>query len=150
MSASRLTEEPAPCSVHRCRFVDFNPSAITAVAFPPLPLPTIKRHVPVKQFIQFGMLAVGHANGNIDLSEWTGTQPLRPAPQAWVVCRVCHNIFPFHRSSVLYSFRHCQDHILPRSTLWHLLFKTPKTFQQIKSQCDQTSGCSVLEVEVSL
>ncbi|TFY72623.1 hypothetical protein EVG20_g365 [Dentipellis fragilis] len=82
--------ETTALSVHRCRFVDYTPSAITCLAFPPLPLPSIKgkrkantsRRVP-----KVGMLAVGRANGNIELCEWTGSQQEIEAPQAWVVTK---------------------------------------------------------------
>jgi len=82
----------ATVSVHRCRFVDSAPSAITALAFPPLPLPSLKgkrksndAHYP----LQFGILAIGHANGNIDISEWVGSEGDTQSAQAWVVRQVC-------------------------------------------------------------
>jgi U3 small nucleolar RNA-associated protein 4 len=83
--------ETTTLSVHRCRFVDFNPSSITALAFPPLPLPsskgkkkaTIQDRVP-----KFAPLIVGHANGNIEIYEWTGSTETVEAPQAWVVRKV--------------------------------------------------------------
>lgn len=77
-------------SVHRCRFVDFDPSAITALAFPPLPLPSLKGKKPAseKKFLSYGTLAVGRANGNIDLSEWTGGERQHQSAQAWVVRKV--------------------------------------------------------------
>ena len=34
--------EGTALAVHRCRFVAFSPSAITALAFPPLRLPSVK------------------------------------------------------------------------------------------------------------
>lgn len=71
-------------SVHRCRFVDFLPSAITALAFPPWPLPKDKGKKPASS-AKFGTLAIGHANGNIDLCEWTGDTQ---SAQAWVVRKV--------------------------------------------------------------
>jgi U3 small nucleolar RNA-associated protein 4 len=83
--------ETTTLSVHRCRFVDFTPSAITALAFPPLPLPSIKgkkRATAQDRIPTFGPLVVGHANGNIDIYEWTGTAEAVEAPQAWVVRKV--------------------------------------------------------------
>lgn len=77
-------------AVHRCRFVDFTPSAITALAFPPLALPSVKNKkadVP-NHPLKFGTLAVGRANGNIELCEWTGEERQPQAPQAWVVRKV--------------------------------------------------------------
>jgi len=82
--------EPTPIAVHRCRFVDYNPSAITALAFPPSPLPSAKgKNASVgSQLPRFGTLAVGHANGNIDLCEWAGHERDYQCTQAWVVRRV--------------------------------------------------------------
>ena len=79
-------------SVHRCRFLDFAPSAVAALAFPPLPLPSIKGKQKSKldKFIKFGTLAIGRANGNIELCEWTGSERSPQAPQAWVVRKVRH------------------------------------------------------------
>jgi U3 small nucleolar RNA-associated protein 4 len=80
-------------SVHRCRFVDYAPSAITALAFPPLPLPSVrgikKKTTAGKQSFKFGLLAIGHANGNIDLCEWMGAESQTQCSQAWVVRKVC-------------------------------------------------------------
>jgi U3 small nucleolar RNA-associated protein 4 len=78
-----------PIAVHRCRFVDYSPSPITALAFPPLPLPSLKgkkRERDSKD--KFGTLGVGHANGNIDLLEWTGEEGEIQASQAWQVRKV--------------------------------------------------------------
>lgn len=78
-------------AVHRCRFVDYAPSAITALAFPPLPLPSVKRKAQKssgKQPLRYGTLAVGHANGNIDLCEWAGPGQSGQCSQAWVVRKV--------------------------------------------------------------
>jgi U3 small nucleolar RNA-associated protein 4 len=78
-------------AVHRCRFVDHAPSAITALAYSPLPLPSIKRKIrktSEKHPLRYGTLAVGHANGNIDLCEWSGSEQSVQCPQAWVVRKV--------------------------------------------------------------
>jgi len=78
-------------SVHRCRFVDYAPSAITALAYPPLPLPSVKgkkKTTAGKQPLKFGLLAVGHANGNIDICEWMGAEREAQCSQAWVVRKV--------------------------------------------------------------
>jgi hypothetical protein len=82
--------EPTTIAVHRCRFVDYNPSAITALAFPPLPLPSVKgKNIPGENRPpKFGTLAVGHANGNIDLCEWAGHERDSQCTQAWVVRKV--------------------------------------------------------------
>lgn len=85
-----MAESSSTLAVHRCRFVDFAPSAVTALCFPPLPLPSIKGKKAAKSqtFPGFGPLVVGRANGNIELCEWTGSGPRSQAPQAWVVRKV--------------------------------------------------------------
>ncbi len=81
--------EGTTLSVHRCRFVDYTPSAVTALAFPPLPLPSVKgKNSVVRKALKFGTLAVGRANGNIELCEWSGSEHELQAPQAWVVRKV--------------------------------------------------------------
>ncbi|CAL1696492.1 unnamed protein product [Somion occarium] len=79
--------EGTTLSVHRCRFVDYQPSAVTALAFPPLPLPSVKgkKKAASRKRLRFGTLAIGRANGNIELCEWTGHEHQSSAPQAWVV-----------------------------------------------------------------
>jgi len=82
-------------AVHRCRFVDYAPSAITALAFPPLPLPSLKqkaKKISGGQRLRYGTLAVGHANGNIDLCEWSGFEQSLQCRQAWVVRKVSDNV----------------------------------------------------------
>ena len=83
-------------AVHRCRFVDYTPPAITAIAFPPLSVPN-SRDLKAKLSTRrrkgkFGTLAVGRANGNIELYEWAlppEEQERNPkAPQAWVLSKV--------------------------------------------------------------
>ena len=83
-------------AVHRCRFVDYAPSAITALAFPPLLLPSLKRKegkTSRRQHLPYGALAVGHANGNIEICEWSGSEQSLQCPQAWVVRKVGNNVF---------------------------------------------------------
>lgn len=103
--------EQTTLAVHRCRFVDFTPSAITALAFPPLPLPSVKgkKSTSGQQPLKFGTLAVGHANGNIDLCEWVGADHETQSSQAWVVRKVfCILIrLPFSSNP---STRRCLDH----------------------------------------
>jgi U3 small nucleolar RNA-associated protein 4 len=83
--------ETTTLSVHRCRFIDFSPSSITTLAFPPLPLPSIKgkrKATTADRVPKFGPLIVGHANGNIEIYEWTGSTDTVEAPQAWAVRKV--------------------------------------------------------------
>ena len=93
--------DPITLSVHRCRFVDYSPSAITALAYPPLRLPSIKGKKKIATgFLRFGLLAVGHANGNIDICEWAGGDGAVQCSQAWVVRKACK----LSRSSLLPLF----------------------------------------------
>src|SRR5258708_19943223 len=95
--------ESITLSVHRCRFVDYSPSAITALAYPPLRLPSIrgkKSTVTRKTNFRFGLLAVGHANGNIDICEWAGGAGAVQCSQAWVVRKAWKLFGP----SLLYLF----------------------------------------------
>lgn len=74
-------------TVHRSRFIEWSPTAITCIAFPPPPLPSTSTQQDVPLPIPprwFGTLAVGRANGNIELREWAGTSTDDCAPQAWV------------------------------------------------------------------
>lgn len=91
-------------AVHRCRFVDYDPSAVTALAFPPLPLPTSSKGKKPALF-KFGILAVGHANGNIDLCEWTGDSSNKPAPQAWVIRKTISGPYPSKVDSLAFALR---------------------------------------------
>ncbi|KAF8592053.1 WD40 repeat-like protein [Ramaria rubella] len=94
-------------SVHRCRFVDYTPTAITAIALPPLPLPLakLKRKQPASSSLDFGTLAVGRANGNVELHEWTGVDSQNPAPQAWVVQKVLPGPVPSKVDSLVFTLR---------------------------------------------
>lgn len=85
-----MSDSPPPLALHRCRFVDASPSPITALAFPALPLPSPTTKATGKQRERdrdrgpaFGTLVIGHANGNIDLLEWTGELGESQASQAW-------------------------------------------------------------------
>ncbi|KAH8100539.1 WD40 repeat-like protein [Cristinia sonorae] len=99
--------EPKPISVHRCRFVDFTPSPITALAFPPLSLPSVKgkKSAAIRKRLAFGTLAVGHANGNIELCEWTGLEHEQQAPQAWVVKKTLSGLYTSKVDSLAFTIR---------------------------------------------
>ncbi|QRW00756.1 WD40 domain-containing protein [Ceratobasidium sp. AG-Ba] len=60
--------------VHRCRFVSWSPSGITALAVPPPPVDGPRAD-------GFPFLAVGRQNGSIELYQWSGSVP----SQAWVL-----------------------------------------------------------------
>ncbi|KAF7306724.1 WD-REPEATS-REGION domain-containing protein [Mycena indigotica] len=92
----------APLALHRCRFVDFTPSPITAIAFPPLPLPKKPSSIG-KQPERYGTLAVGHANGNIDLCEWAGGQQ---SPQSWTVRTTLSGPYPSKVDSLVFAIRY--------------------------------------------
>lgn len=83
-----MSVDQTPVKVHRCRFVDYLPAAITALAFPPLPLPSSKGKAKSTPPLKFPHLAIGRANGNIELAEWSNHNPIEKAPQAWVVLKV--------------------------------------------------------------
>ncbi|TFK90207.1 WD40 repeat-like protein [Polyporus arcularius HHB13444] len=102
-----MVEGTSTLAVHRCRFVDFTPSAVTALCFPPLPLPSIKgkKAATNKGFPGFGILVVGRANGNIELCEWTGSNPRSQAPQAWVVRKTLVGPYPSKVESLALTFR---------------------------------------------
>ncbi|KAF8624779.1 hypothetical protein AX15_005669 [Amanita polypyramis BW_CC] len=101
--------ESTTVTVHRCRFIDHTPSAITALAFPPSPLPSVKgkKHsVTPKSHIKFGTLAVGHANGNIDLCEWSGNDKELQSTQAWVVRKTLPGLYPSKVDSLAFIIRY--------------------------------------------
>ncbi|KAJ7630718.1 WD40-repeat-containing domain protein [Roridomyces roridus] len=89
-------------------FVDFTPSAITALAFPPLPLPSPNKKASSlgKQPIRFGTLAIGHANGNIDLCEWTGADGALSSSQAWAIQSTLVGPYPSKVDSIAFSIRY--------------------------------------------
>ncbi|KAG5648177.1 hypothetical protein DXG03_006132 [Asterophora parasitica] len=105
--------ESTTLAVHRCRFVDYTPSAITALAFPPLTLPPIsakgKKSTSGKQPSRFGTLAVGHANGNIDLCEWAGGEREHQSSQAWVIRKTLPGPYPSKVDSITFVIRHPDD-----------------------------------------
>ncbi|KAI0651628.1 WD40 repeat-like protein [Trametes meyenii] len=102
-----MVESSSTLAVHRCRFVDFTPSAITALCFPPLPLPSVKgkKAATNQTFPGFGPLVIGRANGNIELCEWTGSSPRSQAPQAWVVRKTLVGPYPSKVESLALTFR---------------------------------------------
>ncbi|KAI0639180.1 WD40 repeat-like protein [Trametes polyzona] len=102
-----MAESSSTLAVHRCRFVDFAPSAVTALCFPPLPLPSVKgkKAANSNTFPGFGPLVVGRANGNIELCEWTGSSPRSQAPQAWVVRKTLVGPYPSKVESLALTFR---------------------------------------------
>ncbi|OSD05994.1 WD40 repeat-like protein [Trametes coccinea BRFM310] len=102
-----MVETASTLAVHRCRFVDFTPSAVTALCFPPLPLPSVKgkKAANNRTFPGFGPLVIGRANGNIELCEWTGSSPRSQAPQAWVVRKTLVGPYPSKVESLALTFR---------------------------------------------
>ncbi|KAI0005474.1 WD40-repeat-containing domain protein [Russula compacta] len=104
--------ETTTLSVHRCRFVDFTPSPITALAFPPLPLPSVKgkkKATPRGRIPRFGPLIVGHANGNVEIYEWTGSTEKIEAPQAWVVRKTLSGVNPSKCDTLALTLKHPDD-----------------------------------------
>ncbi|KAF9229647.1 WD40 repeat-like protein [Gyrodon lividus] len=106
-----MTENSLPIALHRCRFVDYSPSPITALAFPPSPLPSLRTRKAGKERERdrvggFGTLVVGHANGNIDLLEWTGQDGEPQAPQAWHIRKTLPGPCPSKVDSVALTIRY--------------------------------------------
>ncbi|KZT74838.1 WD40 repeat-like protein [Daedalea quercina L-15889] len=106
--------EGTSLSVHRCRFVDFSPSAITALAFPPLRLPSVKGKKSAassgRKALRPGTLAVGRSNGNIEIYEWTGSERKVQAPQAWVVRKTIPGPHPSKVDCLAFSIKN-PDHV---------------------------------------
>ncbi|KAI5898640.1 WD40 repeat-like protein [Schizophyllum commune H4-8] len=99
--------DPVQLKVHRCRFVDYTPSPVTALAFPPLPLPNPKgKKTASRHPTTFGALVVGHSNGNIDICEWTGRDEQTQSPQAWVVRKTIVGTYPSKVDSLALVIRH--------------------------------------------
>ncbi|KAJ7169661.1 WD40-repeat-containing domain protein [Mycena filopes] len=98
-------------ALHRCRFVDFNPAPVTALAFPPLPLPSPNQKPSTfgKQPVRFGTLAVGRANGNVDLCEWTGAEGDLQSSQAWAIRTTLVGPYPSKVDSLAFAIRHPGD-----------------------------------------
>lgn len=118
-------DEPASIAVHRCRFVDYTPAAITALAFPPPPLPptsakaAAKAKAPVKDTpFEFGTLAIGRANGDIEIAEWTPHEGELQAPQAWTVRKTLFGPHPSKVDSLAFTLRYpgIQNENTPVST----------------------------------
>ncbi|KIJ21469.1 hypothetical protein PAXINDRAFT_123248 [Paxillus involutus ATCC 200175] len=106
-----MTENSLPIALHRCRFVNYSPSPITTLAFPPLPLPSLRKRKTGKERERdrgggFGTLVVGHANGNIDLLEWTGEDGEPQAPQAWHIRKTLPGPHPSKVDSVALTIRY--------------------------------------------
>ncbi|KZT06760.1 WD40 repeat-like protein [Laetiporus sulphureus 93-53] len=99
--------EATTLAVHRCRFVDFTPSAVTALCFPPLRLPSVKgkKSTVNRKPLRFPTLAVGRANGNIELHEWTGAEGVLQAPQAWVVRKTLAGIHGTKVDSLAFAIK---------------------------------------------
>jgi U3 small nucleolar RNA-associated protein 4 len=73
--------------LHRCRFLDWSPSPITALAFPPASLSSKKFHRDIHP-----VLAVGRTDGNIELWRWVSSKPTKTGAistnQGWVMHQV--------------------------------------------------------------
>ncbi|KAH8835371.1 WD40-repeat-containing domain protein [Flagelloscypha sp. PMI_526] len=95
--------------VHRCRFVDYAPSAITAIAFTPLPPPRPSQP-DQSPTTGFGTLVVGHSNGNIDICEWTGSGNSSQSAQAWAIQNTLPGPYPSKVDSLVLVLRNPQQH----------------------------------------
>ncbi|CAA7264711.1 unnamed protein product [Cyclocybe aegerita] len=59
--------------------------------------------------MKFGLLAVGHANGNIDICEWMGGEREQQCSQAWVVRKILPGPYPSKVDSLAFVIRHPED-----------------------------------------
>ncbi|KAF9647486.1 WD40 repeat-like protein [Thelephora ganbajun] len=104
-----MSVDQIPVKVHRCRFVSYLPAAITALAFPPLPLPSPKGKTRATSPLKFPHLAIGRANGNIELAEWSNDNPTDQAPQAWVVSKTLPGPYPSKVDTLTFTLRHSES-----------------------------------------
>ncbi|KZT53811.1 WD40 repeat-like protein [Calocera cornea HHB12733] len=119
-------DEARSIPVHRCRFVDTHPASITAIAFPPraLPRPSHSRRLrkdkgkqPLpgladdatdddddeqEREISPGVMAVGRANGNIELYDWAG----EGCAQAWVLLATLYGPAGSRVTNLVFTLRH--------------------------------------------
>ncbi|KZP32200.1 hypothetical protein FIBSPDRAFT_723294 [Athelia psychrophila] len=107
--SSAAESSSSSVAVHRCRFIDYTPSPITALAFPPFPLPSSGSSKHTNGKTKFGTLAVGRANGNIELCEWTGSDKQAQGPQAWVVRKTLTGPYPSKVDSLAFTLRFPSD-----------------------------------------
>ncbi|KZS96154.1 WD40 repeat-like protein [Sistotremastrum niveocremeum HHB9708] len=100
-------ESTATFKVHRCRFVDYVPSAITALAFPPNPLPSLKGKNRAASLLPSkpATLAIGRANGNIELCEWSAQNVQTQAHQAWVLNKILAGPIDSKVDSLVFTLR---------------------------------------------
>ncbi|KAG8843287.1 U3 small nucleolar RNA-associated protein [Tulasnella sp. 330] len=94
--------------IHRSRFIEWAPGAITAIAFPPSPPPTPSTGKAAQNFSLswFGTLAIGRANGNIELYEWSEKPEEQSfAPQAWVLRKVFPGPLDSKVDSLVFAYR---------------------------------------------
>jgi hypothetical protein len=94
---------PASIPLHHCKFIDYNPSSITAIAFPPLPLRSLSPSSAAavngqttsssssdKDKAEMGWMAAGKGNGDVDLFMWVERGE---GGQGWVYFKVSHSSF---------------------------------------------------------
>lgn len=70
-------------ALHRCRFPDWSPSAITSLSLTPTSFKTNLLNFS-ESSNERGLLAVGRANGDVELMCWGGHQ-------GWIAWRVSYN-----------------------------------------------------------
>ncbi|KAG8997306.1 U3 small nucleolar RNA-associated protein [Tulasnella sp. JGI-2019a] len=101
-SSSRLK-----LKVHRNRLIEWAPGAITAIAFPPAPPPSPVRGKSDQITLNwFGTLAIGRANGNIELYEWSERPEEKTfAPQAWVLRKIFPGPVDSKVDSLAFAYR---------------------------------------------
>ncbi|KAH7104113.1 WD40 repeat-like protein [Auriculariales sp. MPI-PUGE-AT-0066] len=97
--------------VHRCRFVDYVPASITAIAVPPTPLPRVRsQSAPSnsahKGATRFPPIAVGRGDGNIELYEWSGVgETAQASSQSWVLHKILYAPVPSKVDNLIWVLR---------------------------------------------
>jgi U3 small nucleolar RNA-associated protein 4 len=77
-SASNSERSARTRLLHRVRFVDWNPSAVTAIAVTPITWNPTSSAYPYASSSR-GVLAIARQNGNIEIYTWLADQSQKPA-----------------------------------------------------------------------
>jgi U3 small nucleolar RNA-associated protein 4 len=104
---------PASIPLHHCKFIDYTPASITAIAFPPLPLrsassPSSASASTVngqtasseRDKAEMGWMAVGKGNGDVELFRWVQRGE---GSQGWVYFKVSCCFYSINRSRMAVS-----------------------------------------------
>ncbi|KAK0538972.1 U3 small nucleolar RNA-associated protein [Tilletia horrida] len=103
IAGGRQSAASAALTIHRVRFLDWQPSPITAIAF--APLPTHHQASSLRP-----VLAIARQNGNIELCQWSShdagalgsASSSAPPPRPWMVDSVIVNPYPTNVQSLCF------------------------------------------------